>query len=345
MRIKPDIYNVGAGGDNAYLLTGERNILIDTVSKEQSDELIKNIKKIISVDKIDCLICNHTEQNKTGAVDKLLKINPGICVIATVAGLRNLREMLNCEFNGQVAKDNSALCCGEMKLNFFVTPNINWPDSMVTYEEKTKTLFSCDLFSDTGSEYPEFVKNALERLEDYEIDTICAGRGTVQNNAKAVIDKYRAKYGEISNSGIVILYSSRYDSTEDMAETIRMVLGESDAVIFNARAGDVKIIANRINSASALIIGTQTENRQADKDVLDIITSLSPVKMRHKPFFVFGSYGWSGEGPQIIYNLLKNYGMKPFMKPFMSIFNLSDERREELKEHTLKFLKNIYAEN
>lgn len=348
MQIKPDIYNVGVGEDNAYLLMAEKTVLIDTVPKEYSDELIKNIENIISINKIDYLICNHTEQDKTGAVDKLLQINPEIRVIATVAGLRNLREMLNREFNGQVAKDNSVMCFGEMKLNFFVTPNINWPDSMVTYEENTKTLFSCDLFGsddDDKNEYPEFVKNALERLESCEIDTICAGKGAVKNNAKEVIDKYRAACGESNNSGIVVLYSSRYGATEEMAATIWSALGDNDAVMINAYTEKVKSIANRINSSSALIIGTQTENRQADKVLLDIITSISPVRMRHKPFFIFGSYGWSGEGAQIIHSILKGYGMKPFAKPFMSIFNLSGERREELKEHTLKFLENICAEN
>lgn len=336
MQIRPDIYNVGVNGNNAYLIIGEKTALIDTVLKEQSNDLIKNIEEITPVSKIDYLILNHTEQDKSGAVGAVLEENPDIEIIATVAGLRNLKEMLNHGFNERVAKDNAVLDLGSgISLKFLITPNINWPDSMVTYEEGTRTLFSCDLQSE-GEEYPysDFLSNAIDRINDLEIDLMCTGKG----DKTAPVSETGA-----ADSGVVILYSSRYGSTEEMAHTIKDALKDTETHLLCA--DDNGDFSDLIHNSRALIVGTQTENNGADKSLLGKIAALTPLKMRHKPFFTFGSYGWSGEGPQIVHNLLKSYGMKPFSKPFLSIFNMSDEKRGELIKHTQKFAEFIYKEN
>ena len=328
MQITENIYNVGVGGNNAYLITGEKTALIDTVLKEQSDDLIKNIEKIIPIDKLDYLILNHTEQDKSGAAGAIIAKKTDIEVVATIAGLRNLKEMLCHSFSERVAKDNGVLDLGgRMTLRFFITPNINWPDSMVTYEESTKTLFSCGLFSEGEVyPYPDFAKNAADRVMSLGAKLICTGKGTCEMNIPPE---------NTDGAGIVIIYASRYSDTEEMALTIKSALGNEKCRIINA--ANETDIAEIINSADALIVGTQTENRNSDRRVLRLLTDIDALKMRHKPFFAFGSYGWSGEGPQIIHNLLQSCGMKPFSKPFMSIFKMSDEKKAELIKHTQKF--------
>ena len=37
-------------------------------------------------------------------------------------------------------------------MKFCIVPNLHWPDTMVTYLESEKTLFSCDVF---GAHYCE----------------------------------------------------------------------------------------------------------------------------------------------------------------------------------------------
>ena len=335
MQIRENIYNVGVNGNNAYLIMGEKTALIDTVSKYFADDLITNIEKIMPISKIDYLIFNHTEQDKSGAAGAILKKNPDIEVIATVAGLRNLKEMLNHGFNERVAKDNAVLDLGGgLTLKFIITPNINWPDSMVTYEESTRTLFSCDLMSAGGEYlYPDFTANALERISNLKTDLICVGKGV----------KTEIPAAEKTDGKIVILYSSRYGTTEEMAGTIKDTLKNTDTCLLCA--DDNADFTGTIHDCAALIVGTQTENNGADKALLSKLASLTPLKMRHKPFFAFGSYGWSGEGPQIVHNLLKSYGMKPFSKPFLSIFNMSEEKRSELIQHTQKFAEFISKEN
>lgn len=336
MQIGERIYNVGVGRNNAYLVIGEKTALIDTVEKNDSSELLKNIETIMPIEKLDYVIINHSEQDKTGALDALLRKKTDITLVATAASLRNIKEILNRDIKEEVAKDNGALDLGDgVTLKFIVTPYINWPDSMVTYEEKEGVLFSCDLFGDTDlTAFGDYVRNAVERIGTLGINKICPGDGE-----KADLNMYHSLMGK-EDKGVLIIYSSRYGDVAQMARVIADEIGDKATVkdIDKEDVGD-------INSYEAYIIGTPTLNRGADSKIIKAVSEIDCVKSRHKPFFTFGSYGWSGEGAQIVHNLLKSFGLRAFSKPFTSIFTLSDNKRGELIAHTHKFVGFIYKEN
>ena len=69
---------------NAYLITGKKNILIDTVHASFFDEYINNIESIVDISKIDALIMNHTEPDHSGSIAKLLALNPDIKIYCTM---------------------------------------------------------------------------------------------------------------------------------------------------------------------------------------------------------------------------------------------------------------------
>ena len=86
IKILPGIYSVGVvdwsvrnfhghtyttqrgSSYNAYLIIDEKVALIDTVSGPFAQELIDNIKEIISPEKIDYVIANHVESDHSGAL-------------------------------------------------------------------------------------------------------------------------------------------------------------------------------------------------------------------------------------------------------------------------------------
>ena len=160
------------------------------------------------VSEIDYLICNHTEPDHSGSVKKILELNPDIEVVGSIAAIRNLKEITNMTFKEHIAKDGAELDLGDGKvLKFCIVPNLHWPDTMVTYLESEKTLFSCDVF---GAHYCEdavvdediiyydkyekamkvyydcivspfnaFVVKALEKLSALDIEMVCNSHGPV----------------------------------------------------------------------------------------------------------------------------------------------------------------------
>ena len=138
---------------NAYLVKGEKTALIETAHEKLLDSYISNIEEIMPVSEIDYLICNHTEPDHSGSVRKILELNPDIEVVGSIAAIRNLKEITNMTFKEHIAKDGAELDLGDGKvLKFCIVPNLHWPDTMVTYLESEKTLFSCDVF---GAHYCE----------------------------------------------------------------------------------------------------------------------------------------------------------------------------------------------
>ena len=163
---------------NAYIVKGEKTALIDCVHEKFADDFIEKISENIAINEIDYLICNHTEPDHSGSVKKLLEINPDITVIGTVAALRNLKEITNIEFNESVAKDGGEIDLGDnVKLQFIITPNLHWPDTMMTYMPSDKILFSCDVFSahyceDCVYDSDVIHSDKYEKAFDYYYDSI-----------------------------------------------------------------------------------------------------------------------------------------------------------------------------
>lgn len=366
LKLRDNIFCVGVkdtavgANNNAYLVMGEKTALIDTVSAELSQEYIKNIEEILPISEIDYLVCNHSEPDKSGAVRRILELNPNIEVIGTIAAIKNLKEITNMTFNEHIAKDGASLDLGNgTELQFCIVPNLNWPDTMVTYETQSKTLFSCDMFSsycdcedDNGyenalkeyynrflSHFKGFVQRGIEKISSFDIQLICVGYGTV---IEEYISKVMADYknwsiaAESDIKTVSVFYSSRYGNTAKMADVIEHTVKKNG---FNVKMLDEvnDDTTETLNNSDAIIFGTSTENKNAPAQIRNAVARLSPMSVKGKPYFVFGSYGWSGEGIQLVNDALKLLKMKPFEKPFSVYFTPSDKDIDELNEYTERF--------
>ncbi|HBQ46312.1 MAG TPA: MBL fold hydrolase, partial [Ruminococcaceae bacterium] len=125
---------------NAYLITGRKNILIDTVHADYFDEYLHNIESVVDVSKIDALVMNHTEPDHSGSVAKLLALNPKIRVYCTMPAKKNLGAIANRAFECTVVKQGDSLDYGDGRLEFIIAPMLHWPDSMFTWMPEQKVL-------------------------------------------------------------------------------------------------------------------------------------------------------------------------------------------------------------
>lgn len=325
-----NICNVGMSGFNSYLIIDEKTVLIDTVPEKYQNDFFENIKK--HTIKPDYLVFTRTTPDATGCVSKLLLEYPDLKVIASVAGLRNLKEIINAPFNENVAKNNEELNLGNNTLLFLMTPNLSWPDTMAAYLCKQKALFSGNLFCENAErEYfnAASLKTALKSINELSIDLFLPAYGEF------------VKQEEIPEQGsaLGIIYSSSGGNTEEMAYVIKNAAIEAGKKAIVCRAD--RVTAELFLECDSFAFGTPTVNHNADISVISAISGMNVVRNTGKPAFVFGSYGWSGEGVEIAAGLLKNLKLKVYKKPFKSIFKLSDEVKTELYDEALKFIGEI----
>lgn len=333
--IMEKIKNIGVEGFNSYLILAEKNVIIDTVPERFYDEFLKNIEKNISPFEIDYLVMGRTTPDASGSVKKLISKNKNIEVFATVAGLKNLKEILNQSFNENLIKNEVELDLGCDKLKFLITPNLSWPDTAVFYLKNEKVLFSQNLFCESPEQHAFqkiFLDNAIERIKNLDIVKMLPAYGTAKD-----INIYDNLF--VTQDEIVVLYQSLSGQTKIMAQTVfeeLLEMGENPVLIDVLKMPYDEILYN-LNKAKAFAFGTPTINHNAAQSILDIIIRMDVLKNAEKKVFVFGSYGWSGEGVNIITSLLGNMKMKPCKKPYRSIFNPSDESLSELKRDVRKF--------
>lgn len=364
MEIKNNIFYVGVNAPpNSYIVKSEKTALIDTVPGCFAEEYIKNIESLTDISEIYYLICTHIEPENIVCIEKLLSKNPEITVVASVAGIRNLQEMLDIPFTEQIAKDGSILNLGDKTLKCIITPNLVWPDTAAFYAEEDKTLFSGSIMSadcrDSCGEaaqrqyydkyiaqFRQFAKTAVDKLSLLETDAVCCGKGPViKKDIQRNFEKYKQWIceSESENDEVVIFYASSSGYTAKMACVVENTLKKCGCGtrLFNAEECDMAQMTERLNKARAVVFGTPTVNRRAANVIEQLALAADTVNMRGKSYFVFGSYGWSGEGTQIIHNLLEQLKLRPFAKPFTAIFKPDDEKLAQLEKYTERFAENL----
>ncbi|HHW61550.1 MAG TPA: MBL fold metallo-hydrolase [Syntrophomonadaceae bacterium] len=330
---------------NSYLVRGEEKIaLIDSVKEEFFEEYLAQLAQVVNLEEIDYLIVNHTEPDHAGSIAKLLDLIPGLIIVGHANAVEFLREVCNRDFAYQMISNRSEIDLGGKTLHFINALSLHWPDTMYTYVKEDKVLFSCDSF---GSHYPDQrlfndlidkdltaelrdyfehilgpfkapMRNALNRLEKYDIDIICPGHGPVwRQNPDYYINLYRKWSAETTVADtrptVILAWISAHGYTEHLARSIEQGLTTTGALnvkVYDLLNADMNTLAREIQTASGLLIGTPTINKDAPPQVWDLLTRLSPLIHGGKVAAAFGAYGWSGEAVPIIESRLRTLRMK-----------------------------------
>ncbi len=136
---------------NSYLILDKKKVLIDLSKALKTDEFFSQIQDLIPIQDLDYIVMNHLEPDHTGVLKTFLQINPK----ATILGTPKMKELLANFYgvteNFQVVQDGESLDIGSQTLQFFHTPFVHWPETMMTYDVAEKILFSCDAFGGYGA--------------------------------------------------------------------------------------------------------------------------------------------------------------------------------------------------
>ncbi len=350
---------------NAYLIKGKnKTALIDTVKEEFTDEFFNNINEIVPIEKIDYLICNHTEPDHSGSMITLLKNNPDIKVICSAGALPFVKNTINMEIDLEGIKDNFELDLGGKKLVFKTTPYMHWPDTMMEFLQEDNILFSCDGFaahvafdSIYADESPHdidyelfyyfdsimrpfapFIRKNMTKLDDFEIKLIATSHGPLfRNNPRTVIDKYKEwSSDKVDPKGITIFYASAYGNTLKIANKIEAHLTDKGYNVSLIDAADVEtdIAREHIEKSAVLLFGAPTFNGDCVPPVWNILSLLNTVSYTGKKAAVFGSYGWGGEGIKLVADRLSGMRFKVFEENYRARLIPSDEEMAEITDYT-----------
>ena len=136
---------------NSYLITDNKIALIDTVDSAFFEYYLHKIKSIIGCKPIDYLIINHMEPDHSGSISLIRNHYPDIQIVGNKQTLSMIEGYYGIIDNCRQVKDGDKLDLGSNTLNFYLTPMVHWPETMMTYSVTEKILFSGDAFGCFGA--------------------------------------------------------------------------------------------------------------------------------------------------------------------------------------------------
>lgn len=344
---------------NSYLVKGaDKTALIDGAHKGFEANFQENVEAITDFANIDYMVVNHTEPDHSGAIRLVIEKNPDIIVYGTAACLKNLDNIVRLPFNRVAVKDGDTLELGGKTLTFCVSPNIHWPDTMMTYLAEDKILFSCDFLGAHFAEptmyvhkaykkelyekefkvyydaimgpFAKFVIRALDRIKDLDIALVCPSHGPMimGGDIQVAMDTYRkwATPEEKTDKTVAIYYVSAYGYTRQMCQYLAEKLEAKGLVVsaFDVIKTDAADIAAHLED-DCLVFGSPTLNRAALKPVLDVISSIDAVGAAGRPYATLGCFGWSGEACAQLNDRCNSIKMKQVGESVRSQFTPTDE--------------------
>jgi flavorubredoxin len=362
---------------NSYFINADKKTVVDVSKEKFFDVYLKKLQSVTDPRELEYIILDHTEPDHSGSLRRLLEIVPDATVVGSGNAVRYLEDIVNKPFLSLIVKDGDSLDLGNKKLRFISAPNLHWPDSIYTYLEEDKILFTCDsfgahycdsaLFSELSPKYlgafkyyfdvilkpySRFMIKAIEKIRPLEIDVICPGHGPVhRENLRKIVDltaKYSDEYLKLISGRpvkrVLIAYISAYGYTRQAAEYIAQGIRETGdfdidmADIENISSGELE---QKLTSSDAILAGSPTINQNTLLPVYTLFALINPIRDKGKVAGAFGSYGWSGEAPKIILENFRNLKLKTFDDTASFKFLPAADKKDTLIEFGKRFAQRI----
>ncbi|HEX9949481.1 MAG TPA: FprA family A-type flavoprotein [Thermodesulfobacteriota bacterium] len=347
IEIKPDVYWIGVNDRtsdlfeglwpitqegisyNAYFINDEHKAIIDLTKSFKADEFFTQIDEIADISQLDYIILNHMEPDHTGVVTLIRKLAPRATILGTEKTVQMLKAFFGITEKVQAVKDGQTLSLGKRTLQFFYTPFVHWPETMMTYETSHGILFSCDGFGGYGAlrgaifddqcKEPDFyqrealryyanivarfsrnVLNAIDKLKAISLSIVAPSHGLIwRDKPGRIIELYEqwARYATgTAEAGVTLIYGSMYGNTEAMMNAVAQGISRTGIPleIFDAARTHASYILPCLWTKQGVVIGAPTYETTLYPPVAHVLDIAVHKGVRNKKAALFGSYGWSG---------------------------------------------------
>ena len=354
---------------NSYLIEGsEKTVLLDSVEPPFAHELLS---KLEGVSKIDYVVSQHAEQDHSGMIPRVLEKYPDAKLISTPKAKGILIDLLHIpEESFITVKDGETLSLGDKTLKFIYAPWVHWPETMVTYLEEDKILFSCDFFgshiattdlfvTDEGRVYEAakryfaeimmpfraIIKKNLEKLASYDIEMIAPGHGQIFQRPAFIMDAYRDWTVGPPRNTVVLPFVTMHKSTKQMVDYLVSALVERGVRVeqFNLTVVDIGKLAMALIDAATIVVGTPTILAGPHPYAAYAAFLANALRPQTKFLSIIGSYGWGGKTVDVLAGMIPNLKVEvidpvlckgvPTEKVFKALDDLAAAISEKHKEN------------
>lgn len=314
---------------NSYLIKDDKTALIDLSKEAFSDDFLAKVSALIDIRKLDYVIVNHMEPDHSGALLRLRELAPQAKILGMAKAVEMMKEFYGLTDGVEVVKHNENLSLGHLTLRFLFTPQVHWPETMMSYLVEEQILFSCDAFGSYGcldgvlfddevrdpafyeqealryytnivAAFSRFVLSAIDKVAPFPVKIVAPSHGLVwRKNPERIISLYQnwARLAtERGEEGVTLLYGSMYRNTERAMEyALQTIRDEGLPVeVFNVSNSDSSYILPALWSKQGLLVACPTYERAMFPAMVHVLNMAEIKHVANKSAGYFGSYAWSG---------------------------------------------------
>ncbi len=215
--IRDGIYRISGFVDdygitfNQFLVNDEQPTLIHTGPIGMYEQIEQKVKEVIPLEKLAYVAFLHFESDEWGGME-FLKAPRARLVCSDLSSKLNLTGWANVPADHTSFWDNETLSTGRRKFRFIMTPHVHHWDSMMIFEETTKSLFPSDLFIQPGNNKPVMSDDLSDNMiKLYQAVGIFASekpvRQTVERLAKLRPEMIYPMHGSCFDSSLFSKYA------------------------------------------------------------------------------------------------------------------------------------------
>ena len=327
---------------NAFLVLGQKTVLVDTVKKPFFGEMMARVASVVDPASIDVIISHHAEMDHSGCLPEAAAAIRPERILASEQGVKALSMHFGALPGLEAVAEGTVFDAGGFTFHFMETRMLHWPDSMFSYLPERNLLFSQDgfgmhlasaqRFADELDEkvlreeaaryygnillpYSPLVLKLAEKVaaSGLRLDVIAPDHGPIwRRDTGRILNLYVEWASQKPTRKAVVVYDTMWGSTEKMARAIEEGLSAGGALpkLMPLSGNHRSDVATEILEAGALVVGSPTLNNQLFPTVADVLCYLKGLKRKGLVGASFGSYGWAGKIVQQLDEQLKGLGVE-----------------------------------
>ena len=341
-------YNTDQGSTyNAYLVQDEQTALVDSVKAPYVGELLAHIAALAPLESVRYVVCNHAEPDHAGGLPATLAACPNAELVCNAKCKDALsRHFDTSAWRFKVVNEGETLPLGRRTLQFFNTPMVHWPESMVTFVPEDGILFSMDAFGQHFATSERFddelplpavldaaktyyanivmpfgkpVAAALKKLGALPVKMVAPSHGVIwRSHFDAILSAYQGWMECRPAKKVVVFFCSMWGSTRRMASAIAegaaSVPGVSVKFIDVTATPDSATVTELLDCA-AFAAGSATLNQGMMPAIARTLTYAKGLRPAGKKGFAFGSFGWAEKGATAVDAVLGEMGVEKTQPP------------------------------
>ena len=328
---------------NSYVILADKIAVMDSVEAKFGEQWLSNLEAELSQAggrKPDYLIVQHMEMDHSSNINLFVQKYPEAKIVASKMAFTIMKNLFGTDFPERqvIVTEGSVLelgaSAGDYTLKFVTAPNVHWPEVIMTYSEKDKTLFSADAFGKFGAldyddpegwacearryyfgivgKFGAQVQAVLKKVASFDIAKICALHGPVlDDNIKYYLDTYNtwSSYG-VESEGVAIFFTSVYGHTKTAVEKLAQMLidkGCPKVVVNDLAREDIYECVEDTFRYGKIVLATTTYNGGVFPKMKEFIEHLAERNYQNRKIAFIENGSWMPAAAKGMTNLLEGF--------------------------------------